>query len=250
MTTKKTPTPTYGRCRIPGASPATLQVTAWHSFTGRDREIVDAMGGEPFARVQLRHDCGLRVSMPTTSSWAWVQQQVAQHFGPIMRPEDEEHLRRELATALAAATPTISALVPIEVRQQLVDQLTPMLRRREADAAAAGLDAVRLQLAHHATAADDPCEDRGAYWPCDVALALWPDLAAVPQLASRTPGHDPDDPLNGWEPCGVTGCPLSDPEAAEPDDIDDMRDSGMAHGVQHVDIGDQWWIRTEGTDRA
>ncbi|MEV7267042.1 hypothetical protein AB0N38_26120 [Micromonospora aurantiaca] len=52
------------------------------------------------------------------------------------------------------------------------------------------------------------------------------------------------DPLAGWKPCSTAGCPLSDPDAPEPDDIDDMRDTGMAHGVRHVDISDHWWVPT------
>jgi hypothetical protein len=31
---------------------------------------------------------------------------------------------------------------------------------------------LRQELAHHLTERDDPCEDRGVDWPCDVARAL------------------------------------------------------------------------------
>lgn len=51
-------------------------------------------------------------------------------------------------------------------------------------------------------------------------------------------------PLDGWDLCKVPGCPLADIDAEEPDDIDDLRESGIAHGVQHADVSDQWWIRT------
>lgn len=51
-------------------------------------------------------------------------------------------------------------------------------------------------------------------------------------------------PLDGWDLCGVGGCPLGDPEAPEPDDIDEIEETGMAHGVRHVNISDHWWIDT------
>ncbi|MEU4165093.1 MULTISPECIES: hypothetical protein [Micromonosporaceae] len=51
-------------------------------------------------------------------------------------------------------------------------------------------------------------------------------------------------PLDGWDVCALTGCPLGDPDAAEPDDIDEIRDTGIAHGVRHVSISDHWWIDT------
>ena len=31
---------------------------------------------------------------------------------------------------------------------------------------------LRLKLAHHLTENEDPCQDRGVDWPCDVADAL------------------------------------------------------------------------------
>ena len=31
---------------------------------------------------------------------------------------------------------------------------------------------LRLRLAHHLTELEDPCQDRGVDWPCDVAVAL------------------------------------------------------------------------------
>lgn len=37
---------------------------------------------------------------------------------------------------------------------------------------------IRQKLAHHLTAEDDPCQDRGVSWPCDVADALGPDADA------------------------------------------------------------------------
>lgn len=174
MTTAKIRS-TYGRCPIPGASPATLEIRAWHSFTGQEREVVDALGGTPHARVQLDHDCGWSLATPPTAPWTYVQQQVAEHFGPAVNPADEEHRRRELWAAVTRAAETESKLAPPEIRQHLVDRLAPMVARREADAAAAGLETVRMQLAHHATAEDDPCADRGVSWPCDVASVLWPD---------------------------------------------------------------------------
>lgn len=178
MTTAKTrPGSTYGRCPIPGASPATLEVVAWHCFTGPDREMCDAIGGTPHARVQLEHACGWSVSLTERTPWTYAQQQVAQHFGPAVNPDDEEHRRRELWAALTRAAQNESKLAPPEIRQHLVDRLAPMVGRREADAAAAALEAVRTQLANHGTEQDDPCQDRGVDWPCDVAAALWPDAA-------------------------------------------------------------------------
>ena len=32
--------------------------------------------------------------------------------------------------------------------------------------------AIRSALSHHLDAGADPCQDRGVYWPCDVADAL------------------------------------------------------------------------------
>ncbi|MFY1599826.1 hypothetical protein [Micromonospora sp. WMMD737] len=51
-------------------------------------------------------------------------------------------------------------------------------------------------------------------------------------------------PLDGWDVCSVTGCPLGDPDAAEPDNIDEIEETGIAHGVRHVNISDHWWIDT------
>ena len=48
------------------------------------------------------------------------------------------------------------------------------------------------------------------------------------------------DPLAGWSECTHRGCPLADHEAVQPDDMDDIYDSGVAHGVQHINIGDVW----------
>lgn len=193
---------TYGRCPIPGASPATLEVTAWHNFTGPEAEMREALGdlaGPAHARVKLKHACGWSLSTPPTAPWTYVQQAVAEHFGPAVNPDDEEYRRRELRAALTAAAGQESKLAPPEVRKLLVDRLAPMVGRREADAAAAGLEAVRTQLAHHGTEQDDPCQDRGGSWPCDVALALWPDAAAGTTATTGTgPGltcdREVDDP--------------------------------------------------------
>lgn len=174
MTTAKIRS-TYGRCPIPGASPATLEIRAWHCFTGQEREMVDAIGGTPHARVQLKHSCGMRVSLTEVSNWAYVQRQVAEHFGPVVDPDDMDRLRQELGAALAGAASAVADLKALETRGILLDRLAPMMARREADAAAAGLEAVRTQLAHHSSEQDDPREDRGVSWPCDVARALWPD---------------------------------------------------------------------------
>ena len=34
------------------------------------------------------------------------------------------------------------------------------------------LDRIKTALSHHLTPSADPCQDRGIYWPCDVAEAL------------------------------------------------------------------------------
>ncbi|MFY1599538.1 hypothetical protein [Micromonospora sp. WMMD737] len=57
-------------------------------------------------------------------------------------------------------------------------------------------------------------------------------------------------PLDGWDVCAVTGCPLSDPDAAEPDNIDEIGETGIAHGVRHVNISDHWWINTDPSQLA
>jgi hypothetical protein len=59
----------------------------------------------------------------------------------------------------------------------------------------------------------------------------------------------PADPLADWDTCDVPACPLVDPDAPEPDDIDDMLDTGMAHGVQHVQVGDVWLVPAVGDRR-
>ena len=56
-------------------------------------------------------------------------------------------------------------------------------------------------------------------------------------------------PLTGWDVCNHPGCPLTDPAAPEPDNIGDLLDTGIAHGVQHLDISDQWWTCNTPTGR-
>jgi hypothetical protein len=38
------------------------------------------------------------------------------------------------------------------------------------------LERIRAELNHHLDPLSDPCQDRGVDWPCDVAMALRPEL--------------------------------------------------------------------------
>lgn len=58
------------------------------------------------------------------------------------------------------------------------------------------------------------------------------------------------DPLAGWDLCPVEGCPLADPNASEPDNIDEIEETGIAHGVQHVNISDHWLVSTRPASTA
>jgi hypothetical protein len=86
------------------------------------------------------------------------------------------------------------------------------------------LDALRVKLAHHLVEREDPCQDRGADYPCDVALAL--GVSARPGHR-RPDSHGNSEARPGWVDsmcCNGTGfadyaavrCPAPDcpvPEA-------------------------------------
>ncbi|MFI1194149.1 hypothetical protein ACH4T9_12940 [Micromonospora sp. NPDC020750] len=48
--------------------------------------------------------------------------------------------------------------------------------------------------------------------------------------------------LTGWAVCNTPGCPLEDSNT--PAD-DDMTGTAVAHGVEHINMSDHWWTRTD-----
>ncbi|TDC01422.1 hypothetical protein E1091_02960 [Micromonospora fluostatini] len=155
------------RCPIAGASPATLQIRAWQSFTGVGAVVREALGegiaGPPRVGVEVTHHCGLEVSMPKDVPWPHIDQIITEHFGPQTPAPDHDRLVHELqAPLLWAAGNDVDFRQPLG-RLAVAERLAVLAARREGDAAAAALSEIRRKLAHLAGINDE------------VTKALWPD---------------------------------------------------------------------------
>jgi hypothetical protein len=63
-------------------------------------------------------------------------------------------------------------------------------------------------------------------------------------VSDLTPVDRPPGPLDGWEECGVPGCPSTDDNATDAD-IDAFEESdGWAHGVKHFHHIDHYIVPT------